>query len=157
MFHIVLFNPKIPQNTGCIGRICVNTSSSLHIVKPIGFEISDKYIKKSGMDYWSRVELYVYENLDEFFKLHKDSIGRMFFLTTKSKKEYFKNSFSINDYIIFGSEDRGIDEAILDRYKKNTLTLPMTSGGRSLNLAVSVGIVLYDAIRQNYSYFKDFC
>ena len=153
MFNIVLLNPQIPNNTGSIGRICVNTKSILHIIKPIGFDISDRAVKRSGMDYWDKVNLKIYENIDFFFKTHIKKENRFFFLTTKIDKPYFKEKFKKNDYLIFGSENKGICENILKKYINNNLTIPMSKEGRSINLAVCVGIVLYEAIKQN---FKDF-
>jgi len=150
MFNIVLINPQIPPNTGNIGRLCVNAGARLHIVKPIGFDISEKAVKRAGLDYWDKLDLTVYENIDEFFE--SVDINRCFFATTKTNTPYFKKHYKNGDYLIFGSETKGIDENILEKYQQNCITIPMTKEGRSLNLAVSCGIVLYEAIRQN---FKD--
>jgi tRNA (cytidine/uridine-2'-O-)-methyltransferase len=151
MFNIVLFNPQIPPNTGNIGRLCVNTNSKLHIIKPIGFDISDKAVKRAGLDYWDKLDLTIWENYEDFFT--KNSIENCYFATTKTDKPYFKANFKPNDYIIFGSETSGIPEEIMKKNWKNTITIPMGENGRSLNLSVSVGIVLYDAIRQNFEQF----
>jgi tRNA (cytidine/uridine-2'-O-)-methyltransferase len=154
VFNIVLFNPQIPPNTGNIGRLCVNAGAKLHIVKPIGFDISEKAVKRAGLDYWDKLDLTVWENIDEFFK--NVDINRCFFATTKTKTPYFQKNYKPGDYLIFGSETKGIDENILRKHKEKCVTIPMTKEGRSLNLAVSVGIILYEAIRQNYETFLDF-
>jgi tRNA (cytidine/uridine-2'-O-)-methyltransferase len=148
MFNIVLFNPQIPPNTGNIGRLCVNAGAKLHIVKPIGFDISEKAVKRAGLDYWENLDLTVWENTTEF--LNSVNTKRCFFATTKTERPYFEAEFQDGDYIIFGSETKGIDKEILNSHKQNCITIPMTKNGRSLNLAVSCGIILYEAIRQNY-------
>ena len=151
MFNVVLFNPQIPPNTGNIGRLCVNAGAKLHIVKPIGFDISEKAVKRAGLDYWDKLDLTIWESTEEFLK--NVDTSRCFFATTKTKTPYFQKEFKKGDYLIFGSETKGIDENILNKYKNNLITIPMTKNGRSLNLAVSVGIVLYEAIRQNFDSF----
>jgi len=148
MFNIVLFNPQIPPNTGNIGRLCVNAGAKLHIVKPIGFDISEKAVKRAGLDYWNKLDLKVWENIQEF--LESVDTSRCFFATTKTDKPYFNVQYKPGDYIIFGSETKGIDETILNRFKNQCVTIPITDEGRSLNLAVSAGIILYEAIRQNF-------
>ena len=148
MFNIVLFNPQIPPNTGNIGRLCVNAGAKLHIVKPIGFDISEKAVKRAGLDYWNKLDLKVWENIKEF--LESVDTSRCFFATTKTDKPYFNVQYKPGDYIIFGSETKGIDETILNRFKNQCVTIPITDEGRSLNLAVSAGIILYEAIRQNF-------
>ncbi len=151
MFNIVLFNPQIPPNTGNIGRLCVNAKATLHIVKPIGFDISDKAVKRAGLDYWKKLNLVIWENADEF--LNNNDTNKMHFATTKVKKPYFQAKFNPGDFIIFGSETKGINEDILNKYKTRCITIPMSKEGRSLNLAVSCGIILYEAIRQNFNKF----
>ncbi len=151
MFNIVLFNPQIPPNTGNIGRLCVNAGATLHIVKPIGFDISDKALKRAGLDYWKKLNLVIWENTDEF--LNNNDTNKMHFATTKVKKPYFQAKFNPGDFIIFGSETKGINEDILNKYKTRCITIPMSKEGRSLNLAVSCGIILYEAIRQNFNKF----
>jgi len=153
MFNIVLINPQIPPNTGNIGRLCVNAGAKLHIVKPIGFDISEKAVKRAGLDYWDKLDLTLYENIEEFFESVDTS--RCFFATTKTNTPYFKKNYKKGDYLIFGSETKGIDEKILEKYQQNCITIPMTKEGRSLNLAVSCGIVLYEAIRQNFDNLID--
>ncbi len=149
MFNIVLVNPQIPQNTGTIGRLCVNTNSTLHIIKPIGFDLSQKAVRRAGLDYWKLLDLKVWENIEEFLTYHKNKIDRFFFATTKSDKPYFKAKFQKGDYLLFGSETAGIPQEFMKINKKNMITIPMGKNGRSLNLAISVGIILYEAIRQN--------
>ena len=151
MFNIVLFNPQIPPNTGNIGRLCVNAGARLHLVKPLGFDISEKAVKRAGLDYWDRLDLVIWESIEEFLK--NNDTSKMHFATTKTNKPYFKADFKKGDFIIFGSETKGIDENILNKYKNQCITIPMTKEGRSLNLAVSTGIVLYEAIRQNFDKF----
>ncbi|NPA11826.1 MAG: tRNA (cytidine(34)-2'-O)-methyltransferase [Epsilonproteobacteria bacterium] len=152
MFNIVLFNPQIPPNTGNIGRLCVNSGAALHIVKPIGFDISQKAVKRAGLDYWDKLNLTIWESVEEFLK--SVDITKCHFATTKTNKPYFEAEFKPGDYIIFGSETKGIDEEILNANKNRCITIPMTKEGRSLNLAVSAGIILYEAIRQNYNQWK---
>ena len=148
MFNIVLVNPQIPQNTGTIGRVCVNTNSKLHIIKPIGFDLSEKAVRRAGLDYWKLLDLTVWESLDKFLEAHKDRQDRFFYSTTKTDKRYFEVEFQKGDFLFFGSETAGIPESFMRKNEKNMITIPMGENGRSLNLSVSVGIVLYDAIRQ---------
>jgi tRNA (cytidine/uridine-2'-O-)-methyltransferase len=153
MFNIVLFNPQIPYNTGAIGRVCVNSDAKLHLIKPLGFNIDEKSVKRAGLDYWYKLDLTIWENYEEFFE--NVDINRCYFATTKSKKPYFQAKFQKGDYIIFGSETGGIPIEIMQKNSNNMITIPMGKNGRSLNLAISVGIVLYDAIRQNFDEFKE--
>ncbi|MDX9814214.1 MAG: tRNA (cytidine(34)-2'-O)-methyltransferase [Sulfurimonas sp.] len=152
MFNIVLVHPQIPNNTGAIGRLCVNTSSTLHIIKPIAFDIDEKAVRRAGLDYWHKVDLIVWESLEEFFA--SNHIGsNAYFATTKTDKPFFEAEFKVGDYIFFGSETKGLPKELLQT--QNNITIPMGKDGRSLNLAISTGIVLYEAIRQNYNYFKE--
>ncbi|PHQ55901.1 MAG: RNA methyltransferase [Sulfurimonas sp.] len=152
-FNIVLVNPQIPNNTGAIGRLCVNAGASLHLIKPIGFDIDEKAVRRAGLDYWDKLDLHVWESIDEFFA-NNDIGENAHFATTKTDRPYFETDFKDGDFIIFGSETKGIPEDILNTYKDRNITIPMTAEGRSLNLAISTGIILYDAIRQTYSTFK---
>ncbi|MDY0232487.1 MAG: tRNA (cytidine(34)-2'-O)-methyltransferase [Sulfurimonas sp.] len=154
MFNLVLVNPQIPNNTGAIGRLCVNAGVALHIIKPIAFDMDEKAVRRAGLDYWSKLDLHVWESIDEFF-LNNEITNNAHFATTKTDRPYFEAEFKKGDFIFFGSETAGIDEKILNKYKSQNITIPMTKDGRSLNLAISTGIVLYDAIRQNYSNFKE--
>lgn len=154
MFNLVLVNPQIPNNTGAIGRLCVNAGASLHIIKPIAFDIDEKAVRRAGLDYWYKLDLHVWESLDDFFA-HNKITQNAYFATTKTDKPYFEASFQKGDFIFFGSETAGIPEYILNEYKEQNITIPMTKEGRSLNLAISTGIVLYEAIKQNYTTFKE--
>ena len=154
MFNLVLVNPQIPNNTGAIGRLCVNAGVSLHIIKPIAFDIDEKAVRRAGLDYWEKLDLHVWESIDEFFDKNKIT-NNAYFATTKTDRPYFEAEFKKGDFIFFGSETAGIPEDILNAHKEQNITIPMTKEGRSLNLAISTGIVLYDAIRQNYVTFKE--
>lgn len=144
--NIVLFEPEIPQNTGNIGRTCVVTNSSLHMIKPFKFKIDDNSIKRAGMDYWSKLDLYTYNNYEEFLK-ENEGKGNFYFLTTKTTHNYCDVKFTENDYLIFGPESRGLPEELLRDHKKN-LRIPMGKDERSLNLSNSVAICLYEGLRQ---------
>jgi tRNA (cytidine/uridine-2'-O-)-methyltransferase len=154
MFHIVLVHPQIPNNTGAIGRLCVNTESSLHLIKPIGFDIDEKAVRRAGLDYWHKIDLHVWENIDDFFEAHPQS-KKYHFATTKTDKLYFEMPFESGDYLFFGSETAGIPADILASYPDQCMTIPMTKEGRSLNLAISTGIILYEAIKQNFAAYKE--
>jgi len=154
MFNLVLVNPQIPNNTGAIGRLCVNAGASLHLIKPIAFDIDEKAVRRAGLDYWEKLDLHVWESIEDFFDKNKIT-NNAYFATTKTDRPYFEASFKEGDFIFFGSETAGIPQDILDAYKEQNITIPMTKDGRSLNLAISAGIVLYDAIRQNHSRFKE--
>ncbi len=154
MFHIVLVHPQIPNNTGSIGRLCVNTGSTLHLIRPLGFDLSEKALRRAGLDYWHKLDVRVYENTDHFFSLHPRR-ERCFFATTKSDTPYFSMTFQSGDYLFFGSETAGIPSEILNQNTAHCMTIPMTQEGRSLNLAVSTGIILYEAIRQNFKAYKE--
>ncbi len=155
MFNVVLVHPQIPQNTGSIGRICVNTDSTLHIIKPIGFDIGQKAVRRAGLDYWKLLDLVVWDSLDEFYEANKVYRDRFFFSTTKSDMPYFEQKFKEGDFLFFGSETSGIPLEFMKKNWNNAMTIPMGKNGRSLNLSVSVGIVLYEAIRQNFHILKD--
>ena len=151
-FNLVLVHPQIPNNTGAIGRLCVNAGATLHLIKPIGFDIDEKAVRRAGLDYWDKLSLRVWESLEDFFA-HNEIKDNAYFATTKTQRPYFEAKFKEGDFIFFGSETAGIPKDILDTYQDQTITIPMTKDGRSLNLAISTGIVLYDAIRQNYATF----
>ncbi len=146
MMNIVLVYPEIPQNTGNIARTCAATGSTLHLVKPLGFDIDEKAVRRAGLDYWDKVSLRVYENLDEFFKQNEN--GRFWFLSTKADHSYTDVEYSENDYLIFGKETHGLPEPLLKENYQQTLRIPMLPTLRSLNLSNSVAIVLYEALRQ---------
>ena len=153
MFNIVLVEPRIPPNTGTIGRLCVNLGATLHLVKPLGFDIDDKAVKRAGLDYWKDLDLIVWESFSEFLNSHPID-EHSYMATTKTDNLYFDADFKKDDYILFGSETKGIDEKVLLAHPEQCITIPMGGKGRSLNLGVSVGIVLYDALRQNYDGFN---
>ncbi len=153
MFNIVLVEPKIPQNTGTIGRICVNLGAILHLVKPLGFDIDDKAVKRAGLDYWKELDLVLWESMEDFLKAHP--VGEQTYMaTTKSDRLYFDVPFKKGDYILFGSETKGLKEDLLLAHPERCITIPMGKKGRSLNLGVSVGVVIYEALRQNYTGFE---
>jgi tRNA (cytidine/uridine-2'-O-)-methyltransferase len=154
MFNIVLVHPQIPNNTGSIGRLCVNTASTLHLIRPLGFDITEKAVRRAGLDYWHKLDLHVWESLEEFLSAHPDR-SRFFFATTKTKHPYFEAVFEEGDFLFFGSETEGIPPELLVEYPQQCMTIPMTKEGRSLNLAVSTGIVLYEAIKQNFTAYKE--
>ncbi len=154
MFNIVLVTPQIPNNTGAIGRLCVNTGSALHLIKPLGFDIDEKAVRRAGLDYWHKLDLHVWENIEEFFAHHPLS-DHFFFATTKTTLPYFNHTFQSGDYLFFGSETTGIPSAILDKFQSQCMTIPMTKEGRSLNLAISTGIILYEAIKQNFDLYQE--
>lgn len=145
MINIVLIEPEIPSNTGNIGRTCAATNSRLHLIEPLGFEISDKQLKRAGLDYWKDIDVRIYSNLDEFFS--KNS-GQYIFASTKASKKHTDIKYTDNCYIFFGKETKGIDENILKEHYDNTVRIPMYGKYRSLNLANSVAILLYEALRQ---------
>lgn len=145
-FNIVLVEPEIPQNTGNISRTCACTGSRLHIVKPMGFEITDAKLKRAGLDYWDKLDLTYYENLDEFFK--KNEGGRFFYLSKKASKRYTDVRFRDGDFLVFGKETKGLPEHIVFNNPETALRIPMSSGLRSLNLSNTVALVLYEALRQ---------
>lgn len=154
MFNIVLFNPQIPNNTGSIGRLCVNTGSSLHLIKPLGFDIDEKAVRRAGLDYWHKLDLHVWDDLESFLAAQDES-ARYFYGTTKTDTPYFEREFRENDFLFFGSETKGLPAELLAANLDRCMTIPMTKEGRSLNLAVSTGIILYEAIKQNFSSYKE--
>ncbi|MDY6325348.1 MAG: tRNA (cytidine(34)-2'-O)-methyltransferase [Catonella sp.] len=147
MFNIVLYEPEIPYNTGNIGRTCVASGNSLHLIKPLGFVLSDKYIKRAGLDYWPRLDLTVHNDYADFKKASDGH--RVWLATTKAHQVYTDVKFNPGDYIMFGPESRGIPEEILVDHEKDCIRIPMAGDERSLNLCNSVAIVLYEALRQN--------
>ena len=144
--HIVLYQPEIPQNTGNIARTCAATGSTLHLIKPLGFELSDKYLKRAGLDYWHMMQYRVYENFDELLAAYPNA--RMHFLSTKAPQGYTAVEYHEDDFLVFGCETRGLPESLLSRVYDRCVRIPMIAGARSLNLSNSVAIVLYEALRQ---------
>jgi len=145
MFNIVLYEPEIPPNTGNIARLCLATNSTLHLIKPLGFEITNKQLKRAGLDYWKHVDVRVYESFEELQKKYAN--GNFYYLTTKSKKIYSDFHFKEGDLFVFGPESRGLPEKYVKQ--ENAITIPMFSDKvRSINLATAVSVVLYEGIRQ---------
>ncbi len=146
-FNIVLVEPEIPQNTGNIARTCAATGSTLHLIHPLGFTITDKHLKRSGLDYWNDVNIEQHNSLDELMK--KFPAGKFWFSTTKAPKKYTEAKFEDNDFFVFGKETRGLPEDLLKENIDMAIRIPMGSLIRSLNLSNSVAIILYEALRQN--------
>lgn len=145
--NIVLYQPEIPQNTGNIGRTCVLTDSRLHLIKPLGFEISDKQLKRSGMDYWPQLDYIVYESFKDFYEKNKDA--RIYLSTTKADKYYNEAEYRKGDFIMFGRESSGVPDEIHRLFENTSIKVPMLeTSDRSLNLSNSVAIVAYEALRQ---------
>jgi tRNA (cytidine/uridine-2'-O-)-methyltransferase len=146
MFNVVLVEPEIPPNTGNIGRLCLATGSTLHLVKPLGFSIDDRTLKRAGLDYWKEVDVQLWDSFAEL-RRGRDSNARFFFLTTKSTRAYYDVNFHAGDFLVFGRETKGLPESLLAAHPEELVTIPMR-GTRSLNLATAVGIVLFEAMRQ---------
>ncbi|PYK09771.1 MAG: tRNA (cytidine(34)-2'-O)-methyltransferase [Verrucomicrobia bacterium] len=146
MFNVVLVEPEIPPNTGNIGRLCLATGSTLHLVKPLGFSIDDRELKRAGLDYWKEVEVKLWDSFEQLWQ-EREPGGRFFFLTTKSERAYYDVNFRAGDFLVFGRETKGLPESLLGAHHDELLTIPMR-GTRSLNLATAVGIVLFEAVRQ---------
>lgn len=145
--NIVLHEPDIPHNTGAIARTCVLTNSRLHLIKPFGFDLSDKYLKRAGLDYWKFLDLTIYENLDDFFEKNKDA--NFYLATTKTKNIYTDVKFKDGDFIFFGKETAGLPEDLINKYSDRAIRIPMIKDlKRSLNLANSCTVILYEALRQ---------
>lgn len=148
--NIVMCEPEIPQNTGNIARTCAATGGKLHLIKPLGFEINNKQLKRAGLDYWDKLDISMYESLTEFLKKYRPEENNMFFVTTKGKNCYSDIDFSKMDeiFVMFGKETRGLPEDLLQKYIKQTIRIPMLMTLRSLNLSNSVAIVVYEILRQ---------
>lgn len=146
MFNIVLIEPEIPPNTGNIGRLCLATGSTLHLVKPFGFSLDDRQLKRAGLDYWDEVDLRIWDALADLQRAQTANT-RYFFLTTKAKAAYYDVKFQPGDFLVFGRETKGLPESLLSANAGSCITIPMQSA-RSLNLATAVAIVLFEAVRQ---------
>lgn len=154
MFNIVLLEPRMPGNVGTIGRLAYATGSVLHLIKPYGFgDITEKEVRRAGLDYWQFLEVHEYEDIDDFWKKHPFN-ERHFLATTKTEQAYFDVIYHPNDYFYFGREDAGLPEDLLAKSIENCITIPMINDARSLNIANSVSVIIYDAIRQNIKVFK---
>ena len=145
MFNVVLVEPEIPPNTGNVGRLCLATRSTLHLIGPLGFSLDDRQLKRAGLDYWDEVDVREWSSLDELRRTNVS--GRFFYLTTKGKQPYFEVRFRPRDFLVFGRETKGLPERVLEENRENCITIPM-EGTRSLNLATAVAIVLFEAMRQ---------
>ena len=146
MLNIVLVEPEIPQNCGNIARTCAATGAVLHLIRPLGFDISEKAVKRAGLDYWHLVEVRDYENLDDFFA--KNEVKQMWCLSTKAPRSYTQAQFRDGCYLFFGKETKGLPEDFLEAHRDCCIRLPMRSCARSLNLSNSVAITVYEALRQ---------
>jgi tRNA (cytidine/uridine-2'-O-)-methyltransferase len=147
MLHVVLIEPEIPPNTGNIGRLCLGAGAHLHLVKPLGFSIDDRTLKRAGLDYWKDVRVTVWDSFADLQAAQAEG-ARYFFLTTKTRRVYWDAAFQDGDFLVFGRETKGLPEPLLERNAERCLTIPMAGATRSLNLATAVGIVLYEAVRQ---------
>ena len=147
--NIVLLEPEMPANTGNIGRTCVCTGTRLHLIEPLGFLINDKMLRRAGLDYWKDLDVQVYPSFEVFLERNPDCKGRLFMATTKSYRCYADVSYPDGSYLMFGKESAGIPEEILTRYEDCCVRIPMANDRRSLNLANSAAIVLYEALRQH--------
>ena len=146
MFNVVLIEPEIPPNTGNIGRLCLATCSTLHLVKPLGFSLDDRQLKRAGLDYWDEIDIKIWDSFRELQRA-QGAVARYFFLTTKSACPYYDIHFQNGDFLVFGRETKGLPESLLAKHHNTSLTIPM-HGTRSLNLATAVAIVLFEAMRQ---------
>ena len=144
--NIVLFQPEIPTNTGNIGRTCVATGTKLHLIRPLGFFIDDKSLKRAGMDYWHDLNVRIYNDFDDF--LAQNNNPKVYMVETGAKKLYTEVEYKPNDFIMFGKETTGIPNEILSKYKETVVKIPMLPGTRSLNLSNAAAIVLFEALRQ---------
>ena len=147
MLHIVLYQPEIPPNTGNIARLCAGTQSKLHLIEPLGFSISDKELKRAGLDYWHLVNLQTYPSYETFCQTFS-SIDRLWCLSSKVERSYLTAPFQDGDALMFGPETRGLPADVLNQHQDRSLTIPMKGAIRSLNLSTAVGIVTYEALRQ---------
>lgn len=149
--RVVLYHPDIPQNTGNIGRTCVALGAELVLVRPLGFSLADKFVRRAGMDYWDQLQLFVADSLEEALDGIEEE--RVFYLSTKGTRYYGEASLFADGAYVFGSESKGLPNGVLERYRNQCFFVPMLPGTRSLNLATTVGIVLYEAVRQNQEAF----
>ncbi|HPZ01130.1 MAG TPA: tRNA (cytidine(34)-2'-O)-methyltransferase [Candidatus Cloacimonas sp.] len=151
MFHIVLFEPEIPQNTGNIGRLCVGTESTLHLIQPMRFILTDKALKRAGLDYWPNLNLQIHNSIEEIYAIFPQE--RIFLASTKVKKCYWDIKYQKDDVFVFGPESRGLPIELLNKYPEQGIRIPMSNKIRSINLANSVAIIMYEAVRQINCFF----
>ena len=155
MLNVVLVEPEIPQNCGNIARTCAATGCRLHLIRPLGFDISEKAVKRAGLDYWNLVEVLDYENLEEFFS--RNNVERMWCLSTKAPRCYTEAEYREGDYLFFGKETKGLPEPFLEAHRESCVRIPMRQEARSLNLSNAVAITVYEALRQlSFPQLKDF-
>ncbi len=156
MINLVLVEPEIPNNTGAIGRTCVCTGARLHLIKPLGFDISDKAVRRAGMDYWHQIDLHVYDNIDEYFA--QNGTENMWLTTTKAPRSYEECDFTTEDVtFLFGRESAGLPEWLREKYRDRCIRIPMRPAVRSLNLSNAAAILTYEALRQQeFPGLKDF-
>ena len=145
--HVVLHEPEIPQNTGNIARTCAATGSSLHLIKPLGFSLDDKYMKRAGLDYWDLLDVHVYEDIDDFYS--KNPNAKIYYFSKKARHVYTEVSYPEEVYLMFGKESKGIPVNILKAHEEDTVRMPMREGLRSLNLSNAVAIGVYEVLRQH--------
>lgn len=148
MLHIVLVQPEIPQNTGNIARTCAVTGAALHLVRPLGFAIDDKKLKRAGLDYWHALDIRYHEDFASFAHYAKETEGRLVLASTHAEKAHSDFTYSDGDYLVFGRETAGLGETILSEYGEHSIRIPMRATLRSLNLSNAVAIVTYEALRQ---------
>ena len=154
MFNLVLHEPRMPGNVGTIGRLAFALNCTLHLIKPYGFvAITEKEVRRAGLDYWFELDVREYDNIEDFWAKNPFN-DRHFFATTKTKQNDFDAELKTGDYLYFGREDAGLPQAILDKNPSTCITIPMTNEARSLNIANSVSIIAYEALRQNFKDFK---
>jgi len=146
MFNVVLVEPEIPPNTGNIARLCLATDATLHLVRPLGFSIDDKTLKRAGLDYWKETRVELWDSFAQLQAAHPE--GHFWYLTTKTDRPYYAADLAATDFLVFGRETKGLPEPLIDANAERCLTIPMTSKTRSLNLATAVGIVLFEGMRQ---------
>ena len=149
MLNLVLVEPEIPQNTGNIARTAAATRSRLHLVRPLGFDISEKAVRRAGLDYWPMVDLHVWDDLDSLFAAHPEAAEDLWLATTKAPQDYSAARFSPDSWLFFGKETAGLPLALRERYRDRCVRLPMVSEARSLNLSNTVAVCVYEALRQN--------
>ncbi|MCL2406484.1 MAG: tRNA (cytidine(34)-2'-O)-methyltransferase [Defluviitaleaceae bacterium] len=148
--HIVLYEPEIPHNTGAIGRTCVCTGTALHLIRPLGFSMDEKHIRRTGLDYWADIELYVHDCFADFegFMAHNFPQSKLWLVETTGEHNYTDAAYGVDDFIMLGKETTGIPQFILEKYGESSVYVPMINNKRSLNLSVTAGIVLYEIVRQ---------
>jgi len=145
--NIVLVEPEIPQNTGNISRTCAITGSTLHLVRPLGFSIDDKRLKRAGLDYWHLLDIYYYDSFKELLDKYPD--GSFYYATTKAGNNYTEMCYGVDDFLVFGKETKGLPKELIDKNASRCVRVPMANDARSMNLANSVAVILFEALRQN--------